>query len=259
MLFLCSYDKINMVIDMQNSRKSSGFMIRRGVAYILDIFFVGIITMLVTQITIINPHKDEYAEVNSRYQEIISSTNNIQDVLKSDGINDILYDIARYGVVYTVLDAVIYVAYFVGFQRATGGQTLGKRILKIKVVNKDNNPAKCWQLLVRSLFLYQIIIDIAGAIAINYMAKADYMSFNTIISTVFQLITYTTVIFMAFRDDARGLHDLVAQTMVIDLKEVKEVEEKEEVKEAVFEEVKETKTVTKKKTVRKNTKSKSAK
>ena len=228
-----------------NKKPSGSFLIRRGLAYILDIFFISIITMLVTQINFINPNKDQYAEANSRYEELVNKTNNIEEILKDENVNDIMYDIARYGAVYTLVGAAIYVAYFVGFQRATGGQSLGKRIFKIKVTNKDMSKVKWWQLLVRSLMIY--------GIAINFLTKQSYMSFSSVISTIFQILTYVTVIVMAFRDDGRGLHDLLAQTTVIDLKvpEVSEKETKEVVKEAEFEEVKEVKKTTKKKTTSK--------
>ena len=236
-----------------NKKPSGSFLIRRGLAYILDIFFISIITMLVTQINFINPNKDQYAEANSRYEELVNKTNNIEEILKDENVNDIMYDIARYGAVYTLVGAAIYVAYFVGFQRATGGQSLGKRIFKIKVTNKDMSKVKWWQLLVRSLMIYGIIPDIACGIAINFLTKQSYMSFSSVISTIFQILTYVTVIVMAFRDDGRGLHDLLAQTTVIDLKvpEVSEKETKEVVKEAEFEEVKEVKKTTKKKTTSK--------
>ena len=88
------------------------------------------------------------------------------------------------------------------------------------------------------------------------MSQSIYSNFNMIVSTVYELVSYTTIIMLVFRNDGRGLHDMVARTKVIDLKNVKNTEsETENIVEADYEEVVKPKAKVNKKETRKKDKS----
>jgi uncharacterized RDD family membrane protein YckC len=246
---------------MNYKENSNGFLLRRGLAYIVDIIFVAFIASLISRINVINPDREQYAEVYAKYEEKIKDTSKIQEFLTSEEGTDLVYGISKYGVVYTFINAAVLVLYFTAFQRATGGQTLGKKLFKIKVVGKEDTPVKWWQLFVRSLIVYEIITDVGCGIAIIYMSKTNYIEFSNAFSLVLQLISYVAVGMLVFRQDGRGLHDLIVGTKVIDLKVPKVVleedkkEDETKVVEAKFEEAKpkaKKKTTTKKKSTKKS-------
>ena len=205
---------------MEYRSNSNYFILRRGIAYIIDIIFISIISILIARINIINPTKDQYLSAYQEYEETINDAEDIRELVQSEKMSDLVYAISKYGRVYTFINAAVLVMYFAVFQKATGGQTLGKRFLKIKVVNKDGEKVRVWSLLLRSLFLYDIISNVSGGIAIGLMNKADYITFNSIVNIVFKMISYATIIVLVFRQDGKGLHDLIAGTKVVDLKKI---------------------------------------
>lgn len=241
---------------MKSKVNTNSFLFRRGLAYLLDFLFITIISTLVAQIAFINPNRDKYIEEYNKYQDIISNTENLKEVIKSNEYKTVVYNISKYGVTYTLVEAALLIGYFVIFQRSTNGQTLGKKIFKIKIVSNDGKNIKLWQLFVRSLFLYNILVDIICGVGVIFMSQNVYSNFNMIVSTIYELISYTTIIMLVFRNDGRGLHDIVAGTKVVDLKNVKEIEsETENIIEADYEEVVESKTKISKKGSRKKDKS----
>lgn len=241
---------------MKSKVSTNSFLFRRGLAYLLDFLFITIISTLVAQIAFINPNRDKYVEEYNKYQDLISNTENLKEVISSDEYKTSVYNISKYGVTYTLVEAALLIGYFVVFQRSTNGQTLGKKIFKIKVVSNDDKNVKLWQLLVRSLFLYNILVDIICGVGVIFMSQSIYSNFNMIVSTVYELISYTTIIMLVFRNDGRGLHDIVARTKVIDLKNVKNTEsETENIVEADYEEVVKPKAKVNKKETRKKDKS----
>lgn len=193
--------------------------------------------MLIMQITFINPDYEKYETEYNKYQELINGTEDVSLLIESDEYNSTVYNISKYSVVYTFANVALYIGYFVVFQKSTQGQTLGKKLFKIKVVSNDSSGVKIWQLLIRTLFIYSIVSDLISGVSILLLPQNVYIGFNSIIVIVFEFIMYASIIMLVFRSDGRGLHDLVGKTKVIDLKSTLE----DYVVEATFEEKKESK------------------
>ena len=203
---------------MDYKNNSNGFVLRRGFAYIIDILLITIISALVTQITIINPQKEQYQEEYTKYEELIRDTTNIKDLMANEDYENISYNLSKYGVVYTFSESVLLFGYFVLFQYFNKGQTIGKKFMKIKVTSNDGEKAKFWQLALRSIVVYEIVFNILLGIFVIACSKELYININSAINIVYQLLFYITIIMLVFRKDGRGLHDLIAKTKVEDLK-----------------------------------------
>lgn len=213
-------------------KNNNSFLIRRGLAYLVDLFFITFVSMLIMQITFINPDYEKYETEYNKYQELINDTEDVSLLIESDEYNNTMYNISKYSVVYTFINVALYIGYFVVFQKSTQGQTLGKKLFKIKVVSNDSNNVKIWQLLLRTLFIYSIVSDLLSGVSILLLPQNIYISFNSIVVVIFEFIMYASIIMLVFRADGRGLHDLVGKTKVIDLKSTLE----DYVVEAQFEE-----------------------
>lgn len=218
-------------------KNNNSFLIRRGLAYLVDLFFITFVSMLIMQITFINPDYEKYETEYNKYQELINDTEDVSLLIESDEYNNTVYNISKYSVVYTFANVALYIGYFVVFQKSTQGQTLGKKLFKIKVVSNDSSNVKIWQLLLRTLFIYSIVSDLLSGVSILLLPQNVYIGFNSIIVIVFEFIMYASIIMLVFRSDGRGLHDLVGKTKVIDLKSTSE----DYVVEATFEEKNESK------------------
>lgn len=177
-----------------------------------------------------------------------------------DQLNQVNYKIVRINIWINVVQFVIVVLYFGVVQFLLKGQTLGKKLFRLFLVTEEDGEVSLPKMLIRSIFVSTIIISIIDNIVANLVDVNAYTSFSNYYSYVptgYMLIMF---MFVLFREDQRGAHDLLLKTRVKLInkdgseytnKIFLEDEEKEEVKEAVIVEKNKKKTTTKKKTAKK--------
>lgn len=108
------------------------------------------------------------------------------------------------------------IAYFVVFQTLFNGQTFGKKLLRIKVVNKDDNKsASMWQMFVRSLFTMSIFSGTLDLLLIFILSRNSYSIVYLSVSLIETLFIIATIICVLYKKDKRGLHDMMAGTSVV--------------------------------------------
>lgn len=229
---------------------------KRVCAYIIDIAVVAFIFMLFSKIELLNPNAEEYDKVYDEFTTYVEKNSTTSDGLKNimsgDEYKNFSYRLAKLQIPNSILNIVITFGYFVVFQYLNKGQTIGKRLMKIRVKSKNGKRASFVQILVRSLLINEIIASIILVIFISTMSQSMYLQANRIVELIDMLIVYGSLGFIMFRPDACGLHDLLMNTVVVsDQKEVSE--EKEETVEPKKANVKEAK-VSGEKTKRSNVK-----
>lgn len=180
-------------------------------AYLFDFIFITFIVSLITVNFKVNTNVVK--EVNDLINNVNKEEISIDDY--SNKIVKINYDYQKSIVSITIVNVIISFIYFVIFATLNKGQTLGKKIFKIRVVNKDKERPSIWNMLIRSIFLYGMLINISSIICVYCF---DYNIYNYIFS-VTEYICYLFVIICFFmvikRKDGRGLHDLMSKTSVI--------------------------------------------
>ena len=194
---------------------------KRFCAYLLDIFFIYLLLSLITSIKFINPTYDKFAESYEKYSEVIDrytnkeiSLNEMQELNK-----DNFYNVTKYSISSNVVIIVGVLLYFGVFQKYNHGQTLGKKIMKIRVTSNNDKKVNIWKYLLRTLPMYFVFIGSIIAILINsilvfILGSANYMQISSIITYVFLGIGIIDLVMMIIRKDNRGLHDILANTKV---------------------------------------------
>ncbi len=127
----------------------------------------------------------------------------------------LIYKMHRYMVFEYFLMIVFTLLYFVLFQGFTNGRTLGKKIMNVKVVSKNNKDITYKRLFVRSLFLGNIIYYILCLI-ILLLNESIFIQASNIVYYINRLYEAVMVIFIFFSKDSVGIHDIVAGTRIID-------------------------------------------
>ena len=200
---------------------------RRLGAYIIDIFIIMIVSSLISgflpnnqKITNLN---EENLNLLTDYYEVVSEGNQEKVKEYSNKINDFSYELSRLSVYSDLVMIGLYLLYFIAFQGYNNGQTVGKKILKIEVVDAEDNNITFKQLFLRSVFIYPIVLALLQIILIFVLNKSTYLTFSTIISYLqygIYLVCFITTIV-----SGRGLHDKFAGTKVINFGTVENVEE----------------------------------
>jgi len=127
-----------------------------------------------------------------------------------------LYDYQKENVLQTGISVALTIAYYVVFQYMNKGQTIGKKILKIRVVDKDKKqPISMLKGLLRSMIVFSIISGILSIVLLYILNANNYLYPYFIIFMLEGIFTLVTIIFVLYKKDNRGLHDIMANTIVI--------------------------------------------
>ncbi len=195
---------------------------RRICAYLLDIIFIFLIASLITSIRFINPTYEKYNETYEKYSEVLNDYTDKkiseEEFVEQNRTN--FYYLSKYSVSYNIAVIVVVIAYFVLFQKFNGGQTIGKQIMKIKVVNLEEKDASLLSYLGRTIFSFyiyagSIIPMVLNTILVFILNSKYYMNVSYIISYSYLAFAIISLVMMCNRKDKRGLHELISKTKVI--------------------------------------------
>ena len=222
-------------------------VLKRVMAYIIDVLIFSIVLTPIINWSVINPYVDEYTENYSEYTELVEQANageiDTETDEYKDKIVDLNYNINKYKVISSSISVVGFLLYFAVLQWALKGQTIGKKIMKIRVVaNNEDKKLNVGNYILRSLILNNIIFSIILIIGVYIFKAPGYYTLSMVVSYLQLLVMSLIMLMVVLRKDYRGLHDFVAGTKVIDLAVLVQDEaslEKEEVEEKQVIEVKE--------------------
>lgn len=204
--------------------------LKRIVAYIIDILIVTVVVSAISMIPRIDPYKKDYEKAYNEYLDIVSDAQNENSVDYKDKIIELNYDIYKYRVVSNIISVISLVGYFGILQMVMNGQTVGKKVLKIKVVSNNGKKLNFGNYFLRTLILNNIFFTVINMIAVYILKGSNFYYFTYIVNMLQSTIYMILIIMMVLRKDNRGLHDLLAGTKVIDVEseDVTIIEEKKE-------------------------------
>lgn len=194
--------------------------LKRLLAYIIDILIVGFVASALANIDILNPYLDNYIEAYEKYSKEMDSLNedNVFDKIKSEEFVLDYQNVLKYGVYSSVISIICYILYFGGFQKWNKNQTVGKKLMRLKVVNKNNkDDVRLWQYILRTIIVYNLLFN-SLSVVVSYMFKGNLFFTTSIITSIIgYVITYVGYIMILFRKDGCGLHDFVSGTKVVEV------------------------------------------
>ena len=163
----------------------------------------------------INIFKDNYKEElsNEDYDKI----NKKIDKLYNNTYKEIYYKMEKNSIMYNIIYLVVVILYFVGFNKYTNGQTLGKKLMRLKVVNNNdsNKDVPIWSYIVRLIILYQPVLYITKLIGVSFMDISIYYTVTNYVYTFQSYLEMIVIATMSIRIDGRGLQDMLAKTRVV--------------------------------------------
>ena len=156
-------------------------------------------------------------------EKLISATN--KDFSKTT--KKLYYQIEKNSLSEIIIYLTLVIAYFVGFNILTNGQTLGKKIMHLKIKNKTDESQKvsALQYIIRALPMYQIIYYLVRLISINTLNETNFLTITSGASYFQNILDFIILTMILVSKDGRGLHDIISNTKVItctkDTKEIK--------------------------------------
>lgn len=196
---------------------------KRVSAYLIDILFVFLVISLISEIKFINPYYDKYISAYENYSNILEDYTNddINEEEFTNLYNVSYYEVSKYSVSYNIVIIFCIIMYYGVFQKYNNGQTIGKKLMKIKVV--DNNTEENISLvnsLIRLIPMYYIYIGgliplIIDSILVFIVGENSFMTASLIVSYIFLIVSIVSFVFILVRKDKKGLHDILSNSKVI--------------------------------------------
>ena len=185
----------------------------RVLAYLIDILLIGVFIFVINQEL---PETDN-SEIDQKMNEMVNQLMN-EEITEDEFVGEykvLLYNSQKKNVLSTSINVALYIAYFIIFQFMLGGQTIGKKVFHLRVVSSDDGKVTIWQMILRSLFMFSIVSGILYVVLLNVLSMESYINAYLLISILDLLFLIVSLLFILYRKDKRGLHDLMANTKVI--------------------------------------------
>ena len=185
----------------------------RLTAYIIYVIIISLIKSIIFT-SIPTNNKELEKQLSSLQDEVLS--NNITYEEFVDEYQDLYYKNKKDTMTQSAITLTITIAYFVIFQYMNKGQTIGKKILHLRVVdNNTEKPLSIFKGLIRSLLIWNILSGTLGIVLIYILNKESYITSYLIISSIESIFIFITAMFTLYRKDNRGLHDIIINSKVI--------------------------------------------
>lgn len=204
--------------------------IKRISAYILDsLILLMLVSFLITPIqlndkkvfTEFKEHSKEILDVTADYIKVVSSNDvkkslELEKKVKSLGENSkklqYKHRYSLYFLSQKILTVLLTIVYFVIFPLFNNGQTLFKKIFKIKVEYDTILKYLLREEMARNFVLTSLILYFIASF--NYSLFSLYLGYITPITLSFMIINF--IVFLVNKDK-KALHDIIAGTNVVEV------------------------------------------
>lgn len=202
-------------IEDSKVKKNASFVQRLG-AYLLDVFLISIIaSIFITPFT----NTDNYEKLSKETDQVIEEYSEGKMDIETyvSRVSDISYDMSREVGLSSIITIAIYILYFIVYQYYNNGQTIGKRIMKIRVENVEEKELSMNMLLMRSLIINSILADLIILTITILGNRESYFIGVGIFEGIQYLILFVIAMMVLSRKDKRGLHDMICHTKVVNV------------------------------------------
>lgn len=187
---------------------------KRLVAYILDAIIVSLIFSFLTMFikesnNLINLNN----QLNTISENFINKTITMKEYFNQ--YSSIEYLISKEMFLQNLFSLILMIGYFVILPYYYNGQTIGKKLMKIKIV-KEDDKLTINDLALRSLLSNGIAMTFIELALIFLIKDTAYFIAISILSFIQFLLVITSIFMILYRKDKKALHDIVCKTLVVD-------------------------------------------
>ena len=179
--------------------KENTYFTKRVFAYLIDILLVSFIASILS-----TPFLDA-----KRVENLSNQATKIVDQFQKNEISteeyviqygNISYSIAREQGIVSIFVILLTILYFVVYQIYSKGQTLGKKLMKIRV-ESETDELTINQMIFRSFMINSLLLYIIDFIIMLTVAKRSYIFVVMGVSFIQYIVLFICAIMMLFRKD----------------------------------------------------------
>ncbi len=187
--------------------------LKRFLAYLIDIIIVGIVMGIISAIfttknaTVLS---NQFLELN---EQVINTK--LDFSIYYSRVADITLSLDRENFMINIINCVIIILYFVVLPLYKNGQTLGKKIFKIKIVREDKEDLTANELIIRNIVVNGLLNTFLAFCLVFLLSGFEYFTITSILGFIQFVLVVVSACMIIFRKDKKGLHDIITKTKVV--------------------------------------------
>ena len=198
---------------IEEEKHKKALFLQRFLAFCIDVILISLLASIITTPFM---DKEKMEKIEKQEIQLLEQTKS-QDFDVDDYIDSYMsinYKTARYSGLLSLVVIFLDVLYFVVYQMYKNGQTIGKKIMKIRIVS-DDGELSTNQMIFRSFLSNLILLSLLKYIFMLFGTKESYFYVSGVFELFQYLIMFISVIMIANRKDGKTVHDLLFHTSVI--------------------------------------------
>ncbi len=218
--------KIKDYVEKGKARKTTkekekseekALFIKRLIAFCIDMVIISFVASLLSMPFIDSKAITELQDKQfSSYEKYSKEEINYEEYLIE--FSDVSYKLAREEGIVSIITILLVIVYFVVYQLKNNGQTFGKKLMKIRIVS-DNGELSTNQMIFRTFITDYLLLYIISFIFMLFLSKSNYYSCVAIFSGLQFIVLVVSCFMIMFREDGRGVQDVLCKTRVINVNE----------------------------------------
>ena len=198
---------------MKTKKEEKAYFVQRLVAFIIDLLLVYLVASIVSTPFI---NSKEITKLNKETTELVEkfTTNNIDNKEFIEENIDLSYRIARQTGIISLITIVLNILYFVVYQLYNNGMTIGKKLMKIKVISTDGDLFMN-QMIFRAFIANFILVDLISFVLMLFSSREAYFYGMGTFQTIQYLIVIISIFMILGRKDGCSIHDKLVHTKVV--------------------------------------------
>lgn len=207
--------KTSQVKVEEKKEYRKAFFFPRLMAYIIDF---AIVTLLLSFILMFLPANENYSAYLEEYEKV--QIDYLEGKTSADEyVNqsvEVVRDLDYSNVMTSVVGVIVFILYFVVFQFYNNGQTLGKKLMGVRVVSiTGDEKASMNQYVLRSLLVNSLVCNILLIGMVLFMSRDIYFYAKFIVEGIQSILILASAFMVIYSASGRGLHDKMAATRVV--------------------------------------------
>ena len=191
---------------------------KRLVAYIIDFLFVMSILMIVYNLFL----KNDVVKGYELKLNLLSESYMKKEITFSkytELYSEYIYKIDYNSIIKNILNIVLIFIYYIVFPFIFNGQTFGKKIMKIKIVDrKKEGKVSFVSLIIRSLIINALLVTLISIILVLLLKYNVYFITSSIFVILQLLLVIISACMLLYRKDKLSLEDILSNSKVISIK-----------------------------------------
>jgi len=190
------------------------YFLQRVLAYLIDSILISFIAVLFTfWIPTTESYKEAVDGIKTISQNYLDGEISEEAYLES--YSKYNYTVQKDSAAIVVVQLLVTVAYFGTYAYYKNGKTVGKKLMKCRVVDENGNNVNHFNLILRTILIHGVIFSGFSLLLLLFLNAEKYFQVTNVINFIQSIFIITSLFMVMFRKDGKGLHDFISRTKVI--------------------------------------------